>query len=289
MTPSLQHFETFLTVAKAGSFTKAAIALHVSKASVSQTIRLLEQSYQVTLFKRSTRHVCLTDEGELLYTQCLRLKHELDTTREVIDGFNTSPTGTLRISCNLDFAESKLLKIIQQYQVRCPQVKIEVIAEERMPDIQQEQIDIVFGINWPAPLDVVAKVIGQTRYVLCAAPSYLEEFGTPQNISDLEQHQYIPHYGRPPNQAVISLKKNIRLNINSKLISNSASFMKQCALQGFGMIQLHDYMVADELQQGALIEILPELFEKSVPVYIYYQKHQFVQPKIRQFVNLCTS
>ena len=289
MAPTLQHFETFLAVAEAGSFTAAAQKLNVSKASVSQTIRLLESTLQIPLFIRSTRRVNLTDEGKLLFAQCQRLKHELDTARELISGFNTSPTGTLKISCNPYFAESHLLTLLKTYMARFPNVKVQIQTEERMPNMQQEQIDIVFGINWPAPGDIVAKAIGNTRYTLCASPNYLAKYGTPQTIKDIEKHRYIPHYGRSPENIIASLRKNTALNLSPQLTLNNAHFMKQCALADMGIIQLHDYIVKNELKNGSLIEILPELFADKIPLYLYYQKHRFVQPKIRQFVKLCDS
>lgn len=289
MLPTLQHFETFLAVAETGGFTAAAKKMGISKAAISQTIRMLENALQVSLFIRNTRHVTLTDEGEVLFSQCQRLKQELDITRDLIGGLNASPAGTLRISCNPFFAESHLLKILQDYIQLFPKVKVEILAEERMPNMQQEQIDIVFGINWPAPEDIVAKTIGYTRYVLCASQGYLEKFGVPKNIKDLEQHHYIPHCGRSSENILTSLKKKASLNLKPHLILNSTYFMKKCALSDMGIIQLHDYMVKEELKNGSLVEILPEFFIKRIPLYIYYQKHKFVQPKIRQFVNLCGS
>jgi DNA-binding transcriptional LysR family regulator len=284
--PALQHFETFLMVAKTGSFTAAAKELRVTKAAVSHAVRLLEESLQVPLFIRSTRRVNLTDEGELLLTQCQRLQHELDVARDLVGSFQRKPSGKLRISCNQYLAQSRLLKPLQQYQQLFPQVEIDILVEERMPNMQQEQIDIVFGVNWPAPEDVVARPIGKTRYVLCASPTYLKKYGTPKKINDLSEHHYIAHSGRSPDNMIVNLKHEINLNLNTPLKLNNAMLMKQCALMSMGIIQLHDYMLADELQSGKLIVILSDYLKPDIPLYVYYQKHRFVQPKIRQFIKL---
>lgn len=282
----LHHFETFLYVAEFKSFTVAAKKMGVSKAAVSHTIRLLEESLQAPLFIRTTRSICLTEEGQLLFMQCKKLKNELDNARDLISGFSNSPSGNLRISCNPYFAETQLIKILADYMRRFPQVTIEILSEERMPDMDREQVDIVFGINWPAPPEVVAKIIGKTRYVLCASPKYLEQFGTPQTIMDLEQHRYIPHVGRSSENIVVNLKQKIPLQIMPTLKLNSAYFMKICALNGFGIVQLHDYMVEEELKKGQLVEILKSSLQSTIPLFVYYQKHRFVQPKIRHFINL---
>ena len=82
--------------------------------------------------------------------------------------------------------EDLLAQIIKYYQVKYPNVTIEVVSEERMPDMEKEKVDIVYGVNWPAPLDIVARKIGQTRYVLCASPDYLKTQGTPEKIEDMQ-------------------------------------------------------------------------------------------------------
>lgn len=284
--PTLQHFETFLMVAEQGSFTAAANKLGLSKAAISQAIRLLENSLQMPLFIRSTRRIELTDAGKLLMIQCKRLQIELDAARDLVQNYKAKPSGTLRINCNPYLLESRYLNVIQKFQKKFPQVNLEIFADERIPDMQQEQIDCVLGVNWPAPEDVVAKKIGKTRYVLCAAPAYLKKHGIPKNIEDLENHICVPHSGRKKGSALIDLKKEINITCKMPLKINNANIIKKCGVAGMGIIQLHDYMLMEELQTGKLIEILPEYFQPEIPLYIYYQKYRFVQPKVRQFVNL---
>ncbi len=282
----LHHFETFLCVAENGSFTAAANKMGVSKAAISNTIRLLEESLKTPLFIRTTRSIRLTEEGELLLDQCRKIKNELDTAQELITGFNKSPSGHLRVSCNPYFSEKLLANIIKKYIEKYPEVTVDILSEERMPDMHREQIDIVFGINWPAPQDIVARPIGETRYVLCASPEYLKSCGTPKTIKDLEHHAYIPHSGRRIDNVIVDLKQKQPLNLSPRLKLNSAHFMKTCALNHLGIIQLHDYMVENELKNGSLIEILKPHIKPAIPLYVYYQKHRFVQPKIKKFIEL---
>ena len=283
---SLQNFETFLAVAERGSFTSAAEVLGISKAAVSQTIRSLEESLEIPLFIRSTRRISLTDEGELFFAQCQRLRDELDITRNLVGKFKQSPSGLLRISCNAYIAETWLVHILKPYMDKYPDVHLEILIQERMPDMQREHIDIVFGVNCPATDDVVVRTISKTRYVLCASPSYLKKRGVPQSIKDLEDHHYIPHLGRSPKNSVSQLKQPTALNISPRLSINNAYIMKKCAELGYGIVQLHEYLVQEELKNGTLVEILKKSLHSKISLYMYYQKHRFVQPKIRQFVNL---
>lgn len=283
---SLQQFESFLAVAESGSFTQAAQKLHITKAALSTAIKKLETALEISLFIRSTRSLTLTEEGKSLLAQCQRLQQELNAARDLIGHFKKEPTGLLRISCNPYLAESHLLHLITQYLARFPKMAIDIMLEERMPNMQQEQIDLVFGINWPAPDDVVAKVIGKTRYVLCASPQYLAQYGTPTTLQDLKNHRYIPHTSRATETPIMTLKHPLSIPLQQPLKMNNAHFMKTCALAGLGIIQLHDYMLEPELTRGQLIEILPETVQTHIPVYLYYYKHRFTQPKIRQFLLL---
>jgi DNA-binding transcriptional LysR family regulator len=288
--PALQLFENFLIVADKLSFTRAAQALGITKAAVSHSVKTLETELGVDLLIRSTRKMHLTTEGELLYTQCRRLQYELDAARDLVGQFDTQPKGTLTISCNLLLAESHLLPKVTLFKQQFPKVKMNIIIEERMPDLKSEQVDIVFGVNWPAPLDVVAKKIGKTRYILCASPAYLSQYGVLNNIEDLENHHYIPHASRDKNTAIVSLKKRSNLpDIQTHMMANNIQFIKQCVLKGLGIAQFHDYAVLEELKNGHLVELLPQCFKEEETLYVYYQKHQFVQPKVRQFIRLLKS
>jgi DNA-binding transcriptional LysR family regulator len=286
MSADLKHFETFLTVVETGNFTAAANKLGISKAAVSNTIKHLEQSFGCSLFIRTTRSVTLSDEGELLLEQCLRLKVELDATRRLVKGFVQTPSGTLRISSNPHLAQTRLLPIIKQYLEKYPHMHLDVILEERMPDMHKEAIDLVFGVNWPAPDNVVAREIGQTRYVLCASPNYLAKHGTPKSKQDLSNHHYIPHLGRKGSKFSIDLNIPAESRLNARLRINDSQFIKQCALDDLGIAQLHEYRVALELNQGKLVELLPPQEITPIPLYVYYQKHRFVQPKIKHFVSM---
>lgn len=282
----LQHFETFIAIVEQGGFTAAARKLDVSKGAVSHSIRLLESELGVPLIIRDTRNMELTEEGERLYAQCLRIQSELQDAENLIANFQGKPSGTLRISVNPHLAEHRLLPLIEQYQFRFPEVNLEIITEERMPDIQAEQIDIVFGVNWPAPDDIVSRTIGETRYVLCASPQYLKKFGTPKSVNELQQYHYIAHSGRSPQNLIADLKKPLPNNFTPYLSMNNASLMRAAALKHWGIVQLHDYVIENELKTGALIELCAEDLKSKIPLYVYYVKHRFVQPKIRQFVQL---
>ena len=140
--PSLDHFEVFLVVAEAGSITSAAKQLKRSKSAISQLIRNLESELSFPLFKRTTRQFTLTEAGKQLYTQCLSLKRELDSTRYLLQGMHEQPKGRLVVACNGYLAADALAAPIHTYLKNYPEVDLELIADERMPNFEKESIDI---------------------------------------------------------------------------------------------------------------------------------------------------
>lgn len=287
MPANLSHFETFMLVAEKQSFSLTAQELHITKAAVSNAIRILEAELKIPLFIRTTRSVSLTEEGKILYKQCERLKEELDITRNIISHFHGRPQGKLRINCNSQLAETYLLPVLNKYMQLFPDVKVEIIIEEQMPDLKNDKIDIVVGVNWPAPEDIIARKIGKTRYVLCASPIYLSKHGEPVVLSDLTKHNLILHSGRNKNMPIVSLKgMHKQIKVNSSLCINNIELIKTYALAGQGIAQFHDYVINDELLNGELVEVLSDFLKPSEPLFLYYQKHRYVQPKIRQLVNL---
>ncbi|WP_173405917.1 LysR family transcriptional regulator [Francisella philomiragia] len=285
----ISFFEIFYKLVTYGSFTNTANTLGITKAAVSHTIKQLEKELKVDLLIRTTRRLSLTHEGKLLFEYCKTLQNEIENIRDLAESFHSEPSGTLKINTSSFFAKSVLISLIKEYSERFKRVKIEVNIEERMPNFKAQETDIILGVNWTPPEDIIARKIATTRYILCASPIYLEHNGIPSSLHDLASYKYIPHKSRTT--ALVNIKKN---NLNpqilpSDLSANNIEFIKECVLNGFGIAQFHEYIVKDEIQNGKLVELLRDEFLDQQDIYIYYAKNKFVQPKVKEFVNLVVS
>lgn len=280
----LKNIETFLTITEAGGITAAAKVLDVSKASVSHNLQQLEKALNMTLFHRTTRRMTLTSEGHLFLTQCQRLKEDLNELEELVSNTRKAPTGILRINCNPYFMESSYFSVIQQYLEKYPDMKIDLIAEERMPEMQKEHIDITFGIDRPCQENITRIKLENMQYILCASPAYIEQHGTPETLADLKHHHFIALSGR---DRLLSQPKQKRpLKLSPRLQINSTAFLRKAALEGWGIVQLHDYLVRNSIKKGALIKVLPDAPSHEVSLYIYYEKTRFMQAKTRAFLEM---
>lgn len=282
----INFFEIFYKLVTYGSFTNTADALGITKAAVSHTIKQLEKELKVDLLIRTTRRLSLTHEGKLLFEYCKTLQNEIENIRDLAESFHSEPSGILKINTSSFFAKSVLIGLIKEYSKRFSKVKIEVNIEERMPNFKTQETDIILGVNWTPPEDIIARKIATTRYILCASPVYLEIYGIPSSLSDLVNHKYIPHSSRAT--ALVNIRES-KVNAQmppSDLSANNMEFMKECVLNDLGIAQFHEYIVKDEIQNGKLVELLKDEFLDHQDIYIYYPKNKFVQPKVKEFVKL---
>lgn len=282
----LDRFEIFTHVVQLGSITEAAKQLRVSKASLSKQIKQLEQKFNITLFTRYKQRLLLTPEGETLFTQCLRLRRELDDARNICLGLNHEPEGDLHVVVFSYFAKNLIFPKLKGFLEKYPKIKLQVDTTERVPNFIQEQIDLSVGFSLPVPNpgEVIQKRMATTCYILCASPKYFQEKGMPKDLNDLHQHQYIEHTSRSINKA-LKLKSGYNISLKPYLLLNSVSSMIECATQDLGIIQLPLYMLDELLKQDKLIEILPEYQATNASVYYHYPKLRYMQPKVRKFID----
>jgi len=282
--PDLSQFELFIYVAQYGSLTQASKALTMSKAALSKQIKNLETKLKVDLFSRQGYRLQLTEQGNILLGQCLRLKKELDDTRTICQKFIDEPEGILKVSVFEYFAQKLIFPRLTNFLSTYPKLEVTLYVSERIPNFDQEQIDLAVGFSLPANDEIVRKNMLTTRYVLCASPAYFKKQGNPQDLSSLQQHFYIGHSSRIP-AGVINLRTPNQLVLKPRLVLNSVSNMIECAKQGIGIIQLPLYLLESALKKGELIEIFPEDQASNIHVYCYYPKYRYIQPKVKKFID----
>lgn len=283
-----ERIATFISVVEESGFAAAARKKGVSTAAISRQFAALESELCVQLLHRTTRQITLTEIGEEYYRQCKNALSTLHEAENAITKSKNEATGALHIMTNRYFALTHLLPKLSEFKQRNPKLVLHFTLAERFPNLEKEGIDILFGVSVEGSPELVRRRVASTRYVLCASPSYLKQYGIPRDPADLIRHAYITHSERKPNN-VLSFKNGRDIHVNPTLWLNDSFVMRECALQGMGLVNLHDYMVADDLKQGKLIEVLHEYQEPQKNVYLYYQQSRYLQPKIRNFIDFYTS
>ncbi|APF02148.1 TPA: LysR family transcriptional regulator [Legionella pneumophila] len=277
----------FIAVVEEHGFAAAARKFGVSTAAVSRQIARLEAELKVELLVRTTRKLSLTDIGARYYQQCKKALLELNEADIAIANSQNEAVGILNVTSSRYFAMRFLLPYLPEFMDLNPKLQIKIELAERFPDLAQESIDVLFGVSMEGPPELVRKRVSATRYVLCASPDYLANNGIPKIPSDLAKHRYITHSMRNPDN-LVTFKGDEQIYVEPVLWLNDSRALCECAMLGMGIIKLHEYIVAEALQDGRLIEILPEFQEPHLSVYLYYQASRYLQPKIRRFIDFFT-
>lgn len=280
----LHRFEVFTHVAQTCSLSQTAKHLSLTKASLSKQIKKLEADLGVDLFLRAGQRLHLTDQGEILLQQCLRLKKELEDTRAICKDFHATPQGTLHIVALDYFAKKLIYPRLHEFMQKYPELEIIIDISERVPNFDSEQVDIAVGFSLIAPDNIIQRSLTTTRHVMCASPAYIKKHGKPKTLSDLTSHTYIGHYAR--NEICSThLKHGHEIKIKPSLILNNVAGMIECAKAGLGIVQLPYYVLQELLASGELIEVLNSYQADNAPVYYFYPKFRYTQPKVRCFID----
>ncbi|HBD9374642.1 TPA: LysR family transcriptional regulator [Legionella pneumophila] len=277
----------FIAVVEEHGFATAARKIGVSTAAVSRQIARLEAELKAELLVRTTRKLSLTDIGARYYQQCKKALLELNEADIAIANSQNEAVGILNVTSSRYFAMRFLLPYLPEFMDLNPKLQIKIELAERFPDLAQESVDVLFGVSMEGPPELVRKRVSTTRYVLCASPDYLANNGVPKIPSDLAKHRYITHSMRNPDN-LVTFKGDEQIYVEPVLWLNDSRALCECAILGMGIIKLHEYIVAEALQDGRLIEILPEFQESNLSVYLYYQASRYLQPKIRRFIDFFT-
>jgi len=278
------YMQTFLKVVDEGSFVAAADNLGQSKAAVSKKVILLEQQLGVQLLQRTTRRLTLTDAGELFYDACKHAVEAVNEAEAIVAGMHAKPKGILKITSHRYFGEKYIIPNLRQFRQQCPDLAIDLELAERIPDLEKEKIDILFGIGLEGQPNLVRRRIASARHVFCASPKYLKKYGAPKKPDDLKKHCYITHSIRKPCN-LIKFPKHGDVRLNPVLYLNDAQAMLKCGVDGVGIIRLHDYLVEEFINKGKLVEVLQKYPLPEFAIYVFYLPHRYVQPKIRLFLD----
>lgn len=277
----------FIAVIEEHGFAAAARKQHVSTAAISRQVARLESELNVQLIRRTTRHISLTEIGARYYEQVKKTIDDLYEAESAIADSQAVATGILTVTSSRYFATQHILPRLPEFMALNPELRVNLELAERFPDLAEEDIDLIFGVSMEGNLSLVRKRVADTRYIFCCSPNYLKQYGTPETPSDLKKHRYITHSMRRPDNLLV-FKGNKEIQVNPVLWLNDSRAMCDCAIAGMGIVKLHDYIVADAIQSGDLVEILSGYQDTVQPVYLYYQQSRYLQPKIRRFIDFYT-
>jgi DNA-binding transcriptional LysR family regulator len=286
----LGSIELFCQAAELSSFTAAANVAGVTPAAVSRSIARLEERLGVRLFVRTTRQIRLTDGGRRYYEQCRQALLQLVEAEREVTGAQVAPAGALRISVPTPYGHYRLLPLLPQFRQLYPDVTVEVHVSNRNIDFSEESYDMAIRGRNPVDSTLIARKLEDAELVLVAAPSYLKRAGTPASLDELHRHDCIqfnlPSTGR---------KIPWPFRVDSKQVDVATSGGYTCvedvlgivtlARSGAGIVQTYRFIVARDLAEGGLVELLPKHGGTSRPFFLLYPHARHLSLRVRTFVD----
>jgi LysR family transcriptional regulator, regulator for bpeEF and oprC len=286
----LDAMRMFVRVVEVNSFNKAAEGMSLPPSTVTRAVKELEAHIGVRLLQRTTRRLSLTPDGAIYYGHCRRLLDELDEVEASFPGNSGQPRGKLRVDMTPSFARNFVIPSVSQFLDRYPDVQMAVTVSDRPVDLVQEGIDCVIRAGQPEDsTSLVARQIASFGWMVCAAPSYIEKYGTPRTLEDLQDHVAVGYLlgrtGRAMDWIFNDGNTTISVPMKSRLSSNDTSTYVQAGLQGLGLICTAAYLVRPHVQSGALVQLLGEYKAPRVPVSVMYPQNRHLSPTVRAFID----
>ena len=283
-----ESLQVFARVVEQGSFARAADKLGISTSAASRAIADLEAHLGVRLLNRTTRRLSMTESGQAFFERAVQLLADLEEAESAVSAAAVEPRGTLRITCAVTFGERHVAPAIAAFGERHPDVGFEVELSDRVVDIVDEGFDLAIRIGPPGAATLIARRIGDTQLVCCAAPAYLREHGEPRVPDDLAKHRCLGYAYRAvrdvwPFRDADGTPREVRISAN--LVSNNGRFLAGIAAAGGGIAQEPDFIVADDLVGGRLLPLLQAYAPAPMPIYAVYPSRRHLSAKVRAFVD----
>ncbi|SET19165.1 LysR family transcriptional regulator [Paracoccus homiensis] len=259
----------FHAVADAGSLTHAGDTLHLSQSAVSRQVRALEEALGTTLFHRHARGLILTEQGELLFDATSSMVRKLDSASARIRDSEEHVFGELKVTTATGFGTLWLAPRLSKLYQKYPDLKIDLMLEERVLDLPMREADVAIRMKEPSQSDLIRRRLLNIRMRLYATQDYLDNAGTPVELSDLSKHRLICQKTDQPQvtAGLLLVQKLLSQNVMSTLTVNNYFGVLQGVLNHVGIGVLPDYLTADFPD---LVRVYPDLDSDEVPVFLAY-------------------
>ncbi|WP_189045430.1 LysR family transcriptional regulator [Aliidongia dinghuensis] len=288
----VQQLKVFIAVTENSSFARAAESLRMTRPSVTNAVNNLEARMGVRLLQRTTRRTSLTGEGELLYEKATQLLSDVAGAENLFGGAGEAPRGRLRVDIPVAIAKPLIIPHLADFQRTYPGIDIILGVSDQPVDLLAEGIDCVLRIGDLPISSMVGRVVASMAMVTCAAPKYLAERGIPESVEDLLDHKAVNYFSGRGHRAIVwhlpGSGVERAMKMKSAVMVNDTEAFVALALAGHGLIQVPGLVVADHLEAGRLIEVLPEMKKVRRPLSVMYPNRQYLSTQVRAFIEWIT-
>jgi DNA-binding transcriptional LysR family regulator len=288
----LQSMRVFAKVVEQGSFARAAQVLDISNAVATRHIADLEEHLGTRLLHRTTRKLSLTETGHVYLERVLQILQEVEDAEAIASAHSKKPSGTLRLYAHLGFGQLQLAPLLREYSAMYPDVFLDVTLADRAVDMVEDRIDVGIFIDFQKfDASMIARQIGLSELMLCASPAYVKRNGMPEELEAISRHsclnfsyEQLRHHWpiRNPDGTVSNIP------ISGKLVSNNGMLLRECAIEGMGIMIRPSFSLRDDFTSGRLVRLLPDRHLGKLTVVMVYPSRRLLSAKVRSFVDFMT-
>jgi DNA-binding transcriptional LysR family regulator len=281
----LNDMALFVEVVKARGFRNAAEAVGIPNSTVSRRISVLEKAIGLRLLHRTTRKIELTEAGQIYFERCKRIVDEAKLAHEQLGELLAQPSGILRASLPVDFANIYLAPLIAEFARQYPGISFDFDLTPRLVDLVSEPFDVAIRMGNQPNSNLIARRLTNLRCCLYASPRYLENFGELANPADLAQHECIGFKTTKASTWTLhSADNSDEVVVGGRFQLNSVGLIRRLAMLDLGIAILPEEIVAEDVAQGRLRRILPDWEGPSTPVYAMTET-RLLPAKTQRFID----
>lgn len=286
---SIDDLKTFVAIAEAQGVTAGARRVGISPATASHRLNKLETALKLTLFRRSSRTLTLTDEGQIFFERTQIILADLAQAERDAGSGSAELTGHLRVTMSPWILSRFILPSLSRFQAQHPQLTFEYLAVDRFVSLSAEGQDCAIRVGNLSDSALVARKLCDNERIICASPDFLARHGTPgEGRSSLD----FPWVCLPwQTRIALSDAKGRRreASVRSRVLVSNSDTLTDAVVQGLGLATKSRLAVKSELESGALVEVAPgSLWSPSAPVWFVYPPEARASLKTKLFRDFVT-
>ena len=284
----LTSLTAFVRVVDSGGFSAAGRRLNMSTTMVSNHVQALEDRLGARLLHRTTRKVSLTEVGKAYYDRCIQILADIEQADDIAGALQSTPRGTLRIYTATHIVQF-VAPVVAQFLATYPEVSVDLSVGERNIDMIEEGFDLAVRLTPPPDSSLIMRSLATWRHVLCCSHGYLEQHGRPQQLSELAERNCVRHVNYPYQDEWRFVDRRgapAAVKVSGNLISNSGETLRMAALEGAGIFLAAGFLVADDLDMGRLVRLLPDYRPVELAMNVVYPHRHHLSAKVRTFIEM---
>ncbi len=286
----------FVSIVKHQGLASAGRELGLSPATVTARLQALEERYGVKLLNRTTRHVSLTDSGELYHKACLEILDNVSETENLLQNGVREVKGSLKIVAPKDIGKQYILTILSEFTDHYPDVIPYLYLNDRMSNLADSGIDIAIRYGELADSTLISRKLASSRRVLCASPGYLAKHGTPLTPQDLRNHDCLAMLRSDEELKTWHFQENEKrhaITVVPKRFSDDGEVIRQWALEGAGIALKSVLDVQADINNQRLVTVLDGYMKNfnsstsvsSADLNVVYMSRKYQPKRIRLFLD----